>query len=383
MATYPAGRACRQAGVRAAAAILVAAAAARPSIAQIPTIEQVRSTPLPGPAPAAVVTLPSPHPPTAHDATGGPGTPAFSPWEALREAEAELRRRTEDIDRCRARLRDAQVDLETTQRYLGEIEAARSLLRAEVQRRLVLLDRIGRGGLARLILTSRDPGEARFRARLFRRLVRADAATAARYAAVAGEAEAVRLDLANKIAAQRELERRLDERRRLLEAEIERHRALVTSMSGSDAAAGLRAEARAEVDAILAQALGSAPAAQADSGSLRRLASAAVGVPASFPVDDDGLRGGVSVRVPAGTPVASPVSGVVAFVGMLAGYGPSVLIRTAHGDGALLVGHLDALSVGPGDTLQPGAVIGRAAPSFSDILPPLIVDAFGNAARAL
>ena len=332
-----------------------------------PFLSRGAGVPLPGPAPSAVAATP----PLVLPAAGGI-TP--SSWDLLREAEAELRRREEDLDRCRARLAAVEADLDRTRQHLERLDAGHAALRDEVRRRMVLLDRVGRGSSARLTLTARDPAEAGFRSWLLRRLVRTDADLARRYLAVRNEAIAVRAELERKRSAQQALERQLEERRRQLTDEIDRHRRLLAALERPAALAALRLEARTQVQG-LARALGLQPVAH-DPAALRAAAAAVPDVPASFPVLDDELRGGVIVDLPAGTPVAAPDPGTVAFAGILAGYGPSVLIRTPAGDG-LLLGHLDTVEVSPGDVLEPGTVVGRAAPSFSPLLSGLLVDRIG------
>lgn len=343
---------------------LVAAADAQ----QLPSLGRVRGTPLPGPAPFAVVAQPPLSLPGA-----SPGVTPSS-WDVLREAEAELQRREEDLERCRDRLAGVDEDLRRTQEHLARLEAGLTVLRDEVLRRMVLLDRVGRGGAARLVLTSRDPAEARFRSSLIRRLVRADAELARRYAALQGEAVAIRSLLAEKLAGQQALERQLEERRRQLADEVDRHRRFLSALERPSAVAALGLEAQGEVQG-LARALGLRPAAY-DPVAVRNTAAAALDVPASYPMHDDALRGGIVVEVPEGTPVATPDAGTVAFAGVLAGYGPAVLIRTAAGDG-LLLGHLDALDVAPGEVVPAGTVVGRAAPAFSPLLPGLLVHRVG------
>jgi septal ring factor EnvC (AmiA/AmiB activator) len=353
--------------------------------AQLPSWEAVRATPLPGPAPSSVAAGPPPGAaldpgaplPAYLPAVAAPRTTSPSSWDALREAEQELRRREEDLERCRARLQAARADLQSTQEYLRRLEAATEELRREILRRMVLLDRLGRGGVARLILTSRDPAEARFRASLVRRLVRVDAGLAERYGAMRREAEGVRADLARKLESQTALEEQLDQRRRQLADEVGRHRRLVGALGDPAVADDLRAEARVEVDG-LASALDLAAPPAADAAALRDLAARSVAVPASFPVREDDLHGGLAVDLPAGLPVAAPTDGRVVFAGILGGYGPSVLIRAPSGEGVLL-GHLDDLSVATGDRVAAGALVGRAGPSYSPLLPPLLVGFAGAA----
>jgi len=356
--------------------VLLLAAAAD---AQVAPWAARRALPLPGPAPSAVVANPplalgaadpwSALPAPAAAAPAPVSTP--SSWDALREAEAELSRRQEDLDRCRARLGDVDADLGRTQEHLHRLDAGTAALRDEVLRRMILLDRIGRGGATRLVLTSRDPAEARFRAALVRRLVRADAELAERYATMKAEAETIRADLARKLAGQQALERQLDERRRQLSDEVERHRRLLSTLSSPEALSALAGQSRGELEGFAA-ALQLRPGSAAPL-ALDELAAAAVAVPASFPVRPDAVHGGVAVDVPAGLPVSAPAAGTVAFAGVLAGYGPAVLIRTASGAG-LLLGHLAALAVATGDVVDSGDLLGESAPSYSPLLPPLLVD---------
>lgn len=366
-------------GVALGAAVAVAIA---PSSAQIPTSAEMRATDLPGPAPSAVVRHPPP--PTRSGRVTEPLVVADtspSPWAALQELEEELRRREDDLARCRSRLEAARADLEIARDYLLRLEEARDRLRREVHRRIVLLDRIGRGGVARLVLTSRDPGEARFRARLVRRLVREDAELASRYAEMGEQAEAIRRDVTRKVATQEALARRLEQRQRELEAEVERHRTLVRALEDPGAATGLRAEADIEVDSI-AEALALSPRARARTEDGGRVAAATVAVPATLPVAADPLHGGFAVGAPPGLPVISPADGVVAFVGLLAAWGPSILIRTYAGDGVLL-GHISDPTVRAGDVVKVGSIVGSTSRSYSSLLPPLLVGTFGDAARVL
>ncbi len=352
--------------------------------AQVPSWNAVHGTPLPGPAPSAVVAQPPPTlPPQAWAVSpapwpAGPAAVAAvspSPWDALREAEDELRRREEDLTRCRTRLGAVTEDLGRTQERLGRLEAGMAALRAEVLRRMVLLDRLGRGGTARLVLTSRDPAEARFRASLVRRLVRADAEMAVRYFAMRDEAESIRAELARKLSGQQTLERQLEERRRSLADEVDRHRRLLSTLSTPSALSAMAEDARAELLGVVANLDLLPPSA--DAGRLDALAEAAVAVPASFPIRADDVHGGLAVDVPAGAPVAAPAGGTVAFAGVLAGYGPTVLLRTSSGVGVLL-GHLDELFVAPGEAVAAGAILGSTAPSYSPLLPALLVDFVGS-----
>ena len=348
--------------------------------AQVPSWTVVRGTPLPGPAPSAVVAQPPlALPPQAWTPSPPPWPAAAavspSPWDALREAEDELRRREEDLSRCRARLGAVTQDLGRTQERLRQLEAGMQALRTEVFRRMVLLDRIGRGGTARLVLTSRDPAEARFRASLVRRLVRADADMAIRYFAMRDEAETIRAQLAHKLSGQQTLERQLEDRRRRLADEVDRHRRLLSTLSTPSALTAMAEDARAELLGVAADLDLLPPAADAD--RLDALAEAAVAVPASFPIHADGVHGGLAVDLPAGAPVAAPAGGTVAFAGVLAGNGPTVLLRTSSGVGVLL-GHLDELFVAPGDAVAAGTILGSTAPSYSPLLPPLLVDFVGS-----
>lgn len=352
--------------------------------AQVPSWTAVHATPLPGPAPSAVVAAPplaapagnpwNALPPTTGEWTG-PSTSAPSSWDALREAEAELARREEDLARCRTRLGEFNTDLGQAQEHLRRLEAGEEALRTEVLGRMILLDRVSRGGTARLVLTARDPAEADFRAGLLRRLVRVDAELAQRYAAVRQDVETARADLARKLAGQQELERQLDERRQQLSDEVERHRRLLSVLSAPDAVHGLAEQSRGELEGV-ADALGLRAAAS--DPALERFAADAVAVPASFPARADAVHGGLAVDLPAGAAVVAPAAGTVAFAGVLDGYGPAVLIRTASGAG-LLLGHLAALSVGVGDAVAPGTPVGETAPSYSPLLPPLVVDLVGDA----
>lgn len=71
-----------------------------------------------------------------------------------------------------------------------------------------------------------------------------------------------------------------------------------------------------------------------------------------------GYHPGLDISAPIGTPVRSPASGVVVFVGRESGYGK--LVRISHGYGySTLYAHLDRFSVKPGDRVDRGAVIGR------------------------
>jgi septal ring factor EnvC (AmiA/AmiB activator) len=338
--------------------------------AQLPTIEQMRAMPLPGPSPADVVRTPPPLPAAGAAAVV---TPVPSPWDALHETEEELRRRETDLDRVRLRIARATEDLRVTREHLRDLEAGVESLRREVMHRTILLDRVARGGVARIVLTAGDPGEARFRARLVRRLIAADGRLARRYAEVRTEAETVRAGIESRLDAQRRLEAQLDERRRQLEDELRRHRSLVGRLSRPDALPGLRAEALGELNGI-ARATEIRPTAATD---LRPLAERLVAFPASFPVETDDLRGGLALHAPPGLPVASPVAGTVAFAGRLAGFGPAVLIRTADGDG-ILVGRLGTLAVGTGDVVTEGSALGTTAASYSPLLPPLLLNAVSD-----
>lgn len=187
-----------------------------------PTLSQVRGTPLPGPSPSAVAATPV----LSLPAQAGIRPP---PWNLIGEAEAELRRREEDLQRCRDRLLGIQADQQRTEEYLNRVGARENALRHEIRRQMMLLDRVGRGGSARLILTARNPAEAALGARLIRRLVRNNAQLVERYLALRSEALAIQTKLAKKLDTQRALERQLEERRRQLAEEITRHhRALAT-----------------------------------------------------------------------------------------------------------------------------------------------------------
>ena len=67
---------------------------------------------------------------------------------------------------------------------------------------------------------------------------------------------------------------------------------------------------------------------------------------------------GVDFPAPVGTPVNATASGVVVFSGWDGGYGLSVVIE--HGSGTrTLFGHLSGVSVGSGDPVNAGQVIGQ------------------------
>ncbi|SFJ43355.1 murein hydrolase activator EnvC [Caulobacter sp. UNC279MFTsu5.1] len=73
-----------------------------------------------------------------------------------------------------------------------------------------------------------------------------------------------------------------------------------------------------------------------------------------------GRATGLTIRTQKGHVVASPAAGVVEYAGPLNGWG-SVLILRAQGAYHLVLAGMDQVSVGPGQSVAPGATVGRMA----------------------
>ena len=73
-----------------------------------------------------------------------------------------------------------------------------------------------------------------------------------------------------------------------------------------------------------------------------------------------GRAAGLTIRTEKGHVVASPAAGVVEYAGPLNGWG-AVLILRAQGAYHLVLAGMDEVSVGPGQSVAPGATVGRMA----------------------
>ncbi|KRA64461.1 peptidase M24 [Caulobacter sp. Root656] len=73
-----------------------------------------------------------------------------------------------------------------------------------------------------------------------------------------------------------------------------------------------------------------------------------------------GRAAGLTIRTEKGHAVASPAAGVVEYAGPLNGWG-TVLILRAQGAYHLVLAGLDQVSVAPGQSVAPGATVGRMA----------------------
>lgn len=73
-----------------------------------------------------------------------------------------------------------------------------------------------------------------------------------------------------------------------------------------------------------------------------------------------GRAAGLTIRTEKGHAVASPAAGVVEYAGPLNGWG-AVLILRAQGAYHLVLAGLDQVSVAPGQSVAPGATVGRMA----------------------
>ncbi|MEO8603366.1 MAG: M23 family metallopeptidase [bacterium] len=67
---------------------------------------------------------------------------------------------------------------------------------------------------------------------------------------------------------------------------------------------------------------------------------------------------GVDIAAAAGTPILAPASGRVISAGWRGGYGLAVVVDHGNGD-STLYGHMSSISVGVGDQVESGAVLGR------------------------
>jgi murein DD-endopeptidase MepM/ murein hydrolase activator NlpD len=81
----------------------------------------------------------------------------------------------------------------------------------------------------------------------------------------------------------------------------------------------------------------------------------------------------IDLGVPLGTPLYAPVSGVIEVAGSYGGYGNAVGIRTADGY-FILLGHLDSVSVSPGQQVQVGAFIGKSGNTGASTGPHLHIE---------
>lgn len=78
-----------------------------------------------------------------------------------------------------------------------------------------------------------------------------------------------------------------------------------------------------------------------------------------------GRAAGLTIRTEKGHVVASPAAAVVEYAGPLNGWG-TVLILRAQGAYHLVLAGMDEVSVGPGQSVAPGATVGRMASHGSD-----------------
>jgi len=82
---------------------------------------------------------------------------------------------------------------------------------------------------------------------------------------------------------------------------------------------------------------------------------------------------GIDLGVPLGTPLYAPVNGTIEIAGHYGGYGNAVGIRTPDGY-FILLGHLDSVSVSPGQKVQVGTFIGKSGNTGASTGPHLHIE---------
>lgn len=300
-----------------------------------------------------------------------------------------------------ARIQSAEADIDTAEARIAIVERMRAAQRARLAERQVPTVRL----IAALqTMARRPPALALLQPGSIRDIVHVHAVLASVLPVVRARTADLRADvergrqlraaagsaLANKRSAQ---ERMVTQRRQLVALEarkrIESSRYATGAMAEQDRAIAMGEEARditdlmgriddaATVRARL-EALPGPILRPAQPSAVRGLPSDAPAATASIPayrlpvvgqvvtglgeVSDAGIRArGLTIATRAGAQVVAPTSGRIVFAGPFRGYGSIVVID--HGLGwTTLLTSLAALDVKAGDTVDPGAPIGRAGP---------------------
>lgn len=279
---------------------------------------------------------------------------------------------------------DAQLSAVTAERddaaaRVERLEAARVAGTPGVEERLVSIYKRGRGGYARLLLSSDDP-------RAFGRLTRGVAAIATLDRV---RLDAYRRNLESERQALADLERRRDEvgtsQRAATQARADLDKAVQARNTAIDAldmrrdlAARYVAELQ-EAQAALQQTVGAVGATPTDlpfqpfKGALdwpvRGPVLARFGPTIDRRYGTSVARNGIEIGAAEGTPVSAVHGGVVAFAAPFSGFGNLVIVD--HGGGAFTIyGHLGEARVERGARVPKGALVGTVgvAPAGSAAL---------------
>jgi septal ring factor EnvC (AmiA/AmiB activator) len=297
----------------------------------------------------------------------------------LRKLELERAIAQQRVAEADAQLRAVTAERDDAAARVERLEAARVAGTPGVEERLVSIYKRGRGGYARLLLSSDDP-------RAFGRLTRGVAAIAT--------LDQVRLDAYRRnLEAERQaladLERRREEvgtsQRAAAQARSDLDKAVQarnTAIDGLDARRDMAARYVAELQeaqAALQRTVGAVGATATElpfqpfKGDLdwpvRGKVVARFGPAVDRRFGTSIARNGIEIAAPEGTPVNAVHGGTVAFAAPFSGFGTLVIVD--HGGGAFTIyGHLGEARVERGARVARGAIVGTVglAPAGSAAL---------------
>jgi murein DD-endopeptidase MepM/ murein hydrolase activator NlpD len=268
-----------------------------------------------------------------------PGLDASEVTPGLLEARAETQRLATEIDEAQSHLAGLETEIAQLQGKQDDLEAARSDLRAEVER--LAVDRYMRGGVDPLF--DPDPGR-RLRAEAISDIVGStDGDVLDQYRALSVELDANRRELDDRLADQESTLTSLQHQKEALDAQLarleqleiqrvveERHRAEEEARRARDEAARKAAEERAAQLAAEEQARrageaavdapAAAPAATPEAPVVPPPSNGGMVCPVPGAVFRDGygdprpggrVHQGIDMVAPSGTPILAPVAGTV------------------------------------------------------------------------
>jgi septal ring factor EnvC (AmiA/AmiB activator) len=274
----------------------------------------------------------------------------------LRKLELERAIAQQRVTEADAQLRAVTDERDAAMLRVQRLEAARVAGTPGLEERLVSIYKRGRGGYARLLLSSDDP-------RAFGRLTRGVAAIA-------------RLDQMRVEAHRRSLEA---ERQALQDVELRREQVGRSQQAAADARTALDKAVQARNAAIdgldarrdlAARYVAELQGAQAE---LQRTVGAVGETPTDLPFQPYRgtaiARNGIEIGAPEGTPVRVVHGGVVAYAAPFSGFGTLVIVD--HGGGSFTIyGHLGEARVERGARVARQGVVGTVglAPAGTEAL---------------
>ena len=288
----------------------------------------------------------------------------------IRKLEVQRDLATEQLAAAEAAVKDAQAEVNTVSTRLAALEKQRVDSLPDLKGRLVELYKNGRGSYARMLVGVRDVREFGRATRAVASLAYLNQQRIERHRRLIAD---VRVQRTNAQAKRRELEARQNDARkaraaaaRAVEAraamldEIDRRRDLNAQLAGELQVAQQRLEGAIDK-------LGAGEEAEAVTVSLAAFRGAlewpVVGrVVGRFGQSDRmssaGVRNGIEVAAPAGTPVHAVHPGTVGFADVFTGYGTLVILD--HGaNHYTLYGYLSEASVKQGQHVLAGTELGR------------------------